>query len=361
MRFLAMLSWSSFRCLCALGALGMAALIGCGDGSAAQDAALSDAPPDALAAADASLMPQSLRDTGLYIDFDNQILAEGVREFRPAYELWSDGADKQRWVHLPAGAVIDSSDMDFWQYPAGTKLWKQFTRDGVRVETRLLYKTGPDRFDWFMMPYVWNEAQTEALAAPGGVDNALGTDHDVPNSNDCTRCHDRMPDVAIGFSALLLDHDPGNGPNGVTLADLVQESRLSVPPQAAEAPYFGLPGDATAQAALGYVHVNCGNCHHPRSDVMDNTTLDLRLAVAELAAVEDTAIFTSAVNVPPQLNAGPEITALIEPGDPAASAVHARMNRRGATTQMPPIATEQVDSSGLSVVDAWILSLPPDP
>ena len=32
---------------------------------------------------------------------------------------------------------------DSWRFPQGTKLWKEFTRDGVRVETRLLQKVGP--------------------------------------------------------------------------------------------------------------------------------------------------------------------------------------------------------------------------
>lgn len=323
------------------------------------DAGAPDAPIDPVDAAvvdaalvDASHMPESLRDTGLYADFATGLPAPGVREYQPAYELWSDSAAKKRWIYVPEGAVIDTADMDFWSFPTGTKLWKEFTRDGVRVETRLLYKTGEGRYDWYMMAYAWNQAQTEALAAPGGVQDALGTGHDVPGTADCAKCHERMPSTVIGFSAILLDHDLG----GLTLADAIDQDLLSSPPEAAAPPYFPLPGDDTARAALGYLHTNCGNCHNPQSDVASNVPIDLRLAVDSLGAVEDTPVYTSAVGVEPQLNAGPGVTALIEPGDPAASAVHVRMSSRQAI-QMPPVGTELVDDQGLAQVDAWIESL----
>src|SRR5688572_31053294 len=57
-------------------------------------------------------------------------------------QLWADGATKRRWLFLPDGAQIDSADPDHWRFPAGTRLWKEFTRDGVRVETRIMHKTG---------------------------------------------------------------------------------------------------------------------------------------------------------------------------------------------------------------------------
>ena len=91
-------------------------------------------------------------------------LAEGVLPFEPQYALWSDSAAKKRWVKLPPGSQIDTSEMDYWVYPVGTKLFKEFTRDDVRVETRLLEKVGEG--DWFMRAFQWNEAQTDAEARP---------------------------------------------------------------------------------------------------------------------------------------------------------------------------------------------------
>ena len=39
----------------------------------------------------------------------------------PAYELWSDGALKRRWIRLPPDGRIDTSDMDSWVFPIGTQ------------------------------------------------------------------------------------------------------------------------------------------------------------------------------------------------------------------------------------------------
>src|SRR5690606_22772761 len=100
-------------------------------------------------------------------------------------------AVKKRWMYLPPDEQIDTSDMDYWTYPVGTRLWKEFRRDGVRVETRLLYKyrAGVGPGSWRALAFAWNAEQTDALAALGGVDNALGTDHDVPAMVECLQCH----------------------------------------------------------------------------------------------------------------------------------------------------------------------------
>src|SRR4051812_6813468 len=108
-------------------------------------------PPDAcddIAPSELALVPILLSQTGLYADIGSELVADGVLPFAPAFPLWSDGADKRRYVFLPPGQVIDSSRMDSWGFPEGTKLWKELTRDGVRIETRLLQKVGPDGADW---------------------------------------------------------------------------------------------------------------------------------------------------------------------------------------------------------------------
>lgn len=121
-----------------------------------------------------------LSETGLYADASTQTLAEGVTPFTPNFELWSDGASKQRWLYLPPGSAIDARDPDDWLFPTGTRFWKEFKRDGRRIETRLLQKIGPAPDAWLAVSYVWNGAGTDARAAPAGVVDAHGTPHDVP-------------------------------------------------------------------------------------------------------------------------------------------------------------------------------------
>ena len=90
----------------------------------------------ALAAAPAPL-PQTLRETGLYADWESKRVADGNLPYSPQYPLWTDGAAKRRWIHLPAGKFIDARKPDAWEFPVGTKLWKEFSF-GRRVETRYI-------------------------------------------------------------------------------------------------------------------------------------------------------------------------------------------------------------------------------
>ena len=105
------------------------------DSGAGADANASDAKPDSCSA-DGGL-PDDLACTGLYADFAAKSAAPNVRAYAPGAPVWSDGADKSRWVYLPAGTKIDTSRMDEWTFPNGTKIWKEFRLGGKRIETRL--------------------------------------------------------------------------------------------------------------------------------------------------------------------------------------------------------------------------------
>src|SRR5262245_17394980 len=66
-------------------------------------------------------LPERLSQTGLYASAATEPIATDVLSFRPQFELWSDGARKRRWIRLPPETRIDTSDMDAWQFPVGTK------------------------------------------------------------------------------------------------------------------------------------------------------------------------------------------------------------------------------------------------
>jgi len=324
---------------------------GCGGGGGSGDGGADDGAPGDADSTD----PRTLADTGLYADPGSETLAAGVRPFTPRWPLWTDGATKRRWILLPDD--IDTSDMDYWQYPVGTKAWKEFTRDGIRVETRLLWKLGDG--NWLMRAFVWNQDQTEAVAVDDAVMDANGTDHDVPSPQDCQKCHRRMPDVLIGFTALELDYD---GPAGhVDLAALVLGGELSTPITSTGAgnPYFTMPDDPTGliTPALGVLHANCGACHNPRSDVHDIVGVEWRLSTAFDTTWDTTPPYQTAVGVDTQLTVIQSgLDQIVAPGDSANSVAHFRMNRRGQY-QMPPLGTELVDTAGVATVDAWIDSL----
>jgi hypothetical protein len=319
---------------------------GAGLDAAVSEAGASDARVDDAGATDASMpvLPMTLAETGLYVEGSTSELAPGVQAFAPRYPLWSDAADKQRWLLLPAGAQIDTSDMDDWQFPVGTKVWKEFARDGMRLETRLLWKT---ETGWFRMAFVWNDDETEAIAAPRGATDVRGTMHNVPTRSECRECHDGRSDTLLGVSAIQLAHD---GP-GVTLQGLQQAGLLSDPPAAEPR----LP-DGEQWNALGYLHANCGSCHNPISITWDKLDLELWLPVAEIADATTTRSYLSTIGVALTDTASAN-SYRIAAGDPGASGLVERMQLRGDNLAMPPLASELVDEQGVALISSWIEGL----
>lgn len=293
-------------------------------------------------------LPALLSETGLFADSSFELTSPGVVPYVPEFALWSDGAEKRRWVFVPAGAHIDSGDLAEWTFPEGTKFWKEFSVDGRRLETRLMQKTGPNPGDWAAVAYLWRADHSDAERAPYGALDVLGSEHDVPAAGECFGCHAGRRDRVLGFSAIQLaprSYDTTARPRPHEI-----EALLS-----AALPELDLPGTPAERAALGYLHANCSHCHNlsgaaRSSDKCLNPTrslsfdLDFTLRPDELTSVEQTAARRTAIGK------------VIEPGRPAASKVVALMSKRGGS-QMPPIATEHVDQAGLETIRAWIRAL----
>ena len=335
----------------------LAVVCACGDGKQNPDAAVvADAPIDA----DPN-NPPTLLDTGLCVDAACTQIAAGNKAYKPRFELYSDGATKRRWIYLPPGTQIDTTDMDYWQFPVGTKLWKEFTRDGIRVETRLVMRigAGDTMADWFYVAYVWNQTQDAATADPVGVVNALGTPHDVPGRQQCRACHENLrPTRVLGFDAIELDYDDPVAEN-LDLKELVAQQLLTNPPSSGGTvdAFFPLPGNTTyEQPALGYMHSNCGNCHNPTSMVFaNNTQMVLRLTVGSLGALNTTAPYTTAVNV--NGNAIGGRTKIVAPNMPDQSIMIYRFESTNPAEKMPALGSEVMDASGDMILRNWITNL----
>ncbi len=266
-----------------------------------------------------SAPPRLLSETGLYAGRGTNVIDPRNRPFSPQYPLWSDGAEKSRWVRLPEGATIDARNIDRWDFPAGTRFWKEFRFGGRKVETRLLRKNGDG--SWTFASYAWNETQTDAILAPAdGLPNvaeiAPGKFHSIPAVTDCRACHDSDGPVSgdasvvhsassvvhsdssvvsgfsrtniLGFSALQLstDRDPG-APHAEPLVDdmvtlsTLEEEGLFEParPEFVAAPPRIPAPDARTRSVLGYLSTNCGSCHNEDSSIA-NLGLVLKASAA---------------------------------------------------------------------------------
>lgn len=299
--------------------------------------------------------PLVLSQSGLYSDFAKRTITPGILEFTPRWPLWSDGAEKRRWIQLPQGKTIDSTDMNQWSFPVGTKFWKEFSvaaADGGKtiVETRLLWKQGDGWANWWMGSYVWRQDGSDADYVEQGQAGVLGTSHDAPSQVDCVRCHNSVIDVAIGFSSIQL-----SAPSNSQLSLYSAMGMLSKP----ATQEYDAPGSGTTKAALTDLHANCGHCHVETGWLyLKQTKLVFRLRTTDLVP-QDTGAY-AAIGMKAKHEHPTYGTYNIYPQRPDLSQAWLRASvRDNGIWQMPPVCTKILDTVTVKDVGEWITSLPP--
>lgn len=318
-------------------------------------------------------VPRHLSDTGLYA-MGTLTVAVTNRPFSPQYPLWTDGARKSRWIYLPPGTTIDTTDIDAWKFPVGTRFWKEFEFGGRRVETRMLWRKRDG--GWAFASYVWNEAQTDAELAPAqGIpavaEVASGKRHSIPSVEDCRNCHVTDRVEALGFTALQLstDRDPLAPHADALTGDMLTtktlvEQRLLTParPELVASPPRIHADDPVTRAVLGTLSANCGNCHNAQSSIASLGLLLRQPAYGSRDQVEDDVRRllgrTSKWQVP---HTTPEKSVYISPGAPDLSGLLLRMRSRRPSTQMPPLGTVIADQSSVDLVTGWIREMSTGP
>ena len=303
-------------------------------------------------------LPLHLRDTGLFAAGTNEVDSHN-RAFSPQYPLWSDGARKRRWIYLPPGTAIDATRVDAWEFPRGTRLWKEFAHDG-RVETRFIERL-PDG-SWQFGAYVWNEDGTDATLAPiEGVTlerkDAPRGRYSVPAEADCRACHEGAASPVLGFSALQLssDRDPlaphAEAQSTIDLRELIDHRLIENLPSAT--PPRIAARSPIERAALGYLHGNCAHCHNDNGAPVP---VDLTLGQTSSDPAAADRVLRSMINAPSRFR-GHGLASdapLIAPGESKRSVLLARMRSRNPNTQMPPLGTQLVDTAAVALIERWI-------
>lgn len=313
--------------------------------------------------------PDRLEETGLYADFATLTINPGNLAFAPQYPLWSDGATKRRWIALPPGTAIDGSDPDAWVFPVGTRVWKEFSFNGRRIETRFMERQADGQ--WLYAAYAWSEDGREALrVSERGRRNAFalsgGRSHAIPGVGDCKVCHQGGRSEILGFSALQLSPDRDQGAvhgeprpqDGVDLQVLIEKGLLTGTPEALRAHPPRIPAaSATERAALGYMHGNCGHCHNPQGSLQN-----LGLFLRQMLGAEGASAAASTIGQPlrkPAPGQSPEAVLRIDAGHPERSALLERVGSRYPALQMPPLGTELVDEEAVALLRRWVRDTDP--
>lgn len=292
-----------------------------------------------------TMAPPDLRDTGLYADAEALTVDPQHLPFAPQYPLWTDGATKRRWISLPPGSAIDASDPDAWVFPAGTRLWKEFSFASRRVETRFMERQADGA--WRYAAYAWSADGRDAQLVPangrrGAYPLGGAKSHAIPGVNDCKACHQGSRSEVLGFGLIQLSGD---------LDDLIARGLIvGLPPSARAVRWTAM--SETERAATGYLHGNCGHCHNEQGP-LSSIGLFLRQTSAEGSQAAIASTFGQPVKkAAPGLPA--DAVLRIEPQHPDRSALMRRIASRYPPLQMPPLGTALIDHEAVALIERWI-------
>jgi uncharacterized repeat protein (TIGR03806 family) len=312
-------------------------------------AAVASADPRAASVNDAAVtgeaIPVTLAEFGFFADAAAQRPARGVEPYRLQTPLWSDGAEKLRFVYLPAGRQAKAQGEGLLDLPVGSALIKSFRFGGKLIETRvLLHRTE----GWVALPYRWNETQTEARLAIGGARIDLTTpageaiSYAIPNKNQCKECH-AMNGAVVPLGPKARNLTPQ------FLARLKQQAKLDrVPRVGARVPLWEQRhAGPVAPFARGYLDANCAHCHNPGGSA-SNSGLDLRWEQSDPVKL---GIMKRPVAAG-RGSGGLEFDVL--PGHPDRSILAYRMRSLEGGIAMPELGRSSIDPDGQALVEKWI-------
>ncbi|HEX4847833.1 MAG TPA: SO2930 family diheme c-type cytochrome [Novosphingobium sp.] len=302
---------------------------------------------NARAVADAGY-PASLSAYGFFADPAGQVPAAGVTPYRVNTPLWSDGAEKLRFVYVPPGSRALADGDGLLKFPVGSALIKTFKLEGRLIETRVLLHRAEG---WVALPYQWNAEQTDARLVLAGARLDAKTpageaiSYAIPNKNQCKECHGLGGEVvplgpkARNLSTAWLQAFAGSGrldrAPKVARPVPLWEDRAKVP---------------VADAARGYLDANCAHCHNPQG-AASNSGLYLAWEVTDPVMLGIGKRPVAAGRGSGGLDFG------IVPGKPEQSILYHRMASLEGGVSMPEVGRASLDRDGLAVVHAWIRGL----
>lgn len=297
-------------------------------------------------------MPRTLAEFGFFVDAKAQHPAWGVHPYALNTPLWSDGAEKLRFIYLPDGTQLSANGEGLLQFPVGAAIIKTFAfgegDDRRLIETRVLLHRADG---WLALPYRWNAEQTDAtLALAGGrVDlvTAAGEaiSYAIPNKNQCKSCHGKDGEVIpIGPKARNLSAE--------WFARMVESRAIDrVPASAGILPDWSTHASGPAEPlARAYLDVNCAHCHQPGGGA-SNSGLDLRWEQSDAHAI---GIMKRPVAA--GRGAGGHDFSIL-PGKPDTSILLYRMDSAEPGIAMPELGKSSIDRQGVAVVRRWIAEM----
>ncbi len=321
--------------------------------------------------------PAKLSDLGVFTNMQTLETISGIIPYEVNTPLWSDRANKRRWIALPNDGSHDTPEEQItfdaegnWQFPAGTVMIKHFdlpTNENdlsqtLKLETRFVVFTSEG--DAYGLTYRWNEEGTEAfligvnaeesrdIAVTLANGNTFTQTWDFPSRQQCLQCHNSTADYALGVKTRQLNGRMTYPSTGETANQLETWNHLGMfntdiasPDQL---PALASLSDATTSEEMrvrSYLDANCSFCHRPNGvqGVFDARSLN---------ALHDQQMIGAEVIS----NASPPGFSVVKPGDYQNSVLWMRDSSTGSD-RMPPVGRNLNDDQYLNVLTSWISSL----
>lgn len=325
--------------------------------------------------------PALLSQVGAFTNLATLAPAPGLVPYTVNSPLWSDNANKLRWIALPSDGTNDSpgekisfSATNEWTFPAGTVFVKHFelplndTNPAVvrRLETRFVVRDVSGGV--YGVTYKWrtNGLDADLLTTGDAADynivtasNTVRTQHwSFPSRQECLQCHNANAKGVLGLKTHQLNGNFSYAQTGVTDNQLRTFGHLGFFTtnfsEAQITNYLAAVNPTNTTPPLvtrvrSYIDANCAHCHRPGGQ---RANFDARFVTP---LTQQNLIFGAVfdpVNDPTDR--------VVKPQDVVHSLLHNRANRVGAL-QMPPIAKNVVDTKAMQLFADWINSLPTGP
>jgi uncharacterized repeat protein (TIGR03806 family) len=284
--------------------------------------------------------------------------------------LFSDYAWKSRFVRLPAGTHVAYQGEKVFDFPVGTALIKTFyyphdfrqpDKGRTLMETRVLIR---EEKGWKALPYVWNEAQTDAVLEVAGDHRDIAwkdingkkqkLSYAVPNMNQCKSCHNVEGEInPIGPAARQLNGDLAYAEGTENQLRHWQARGLlhGLPDDFASVPRAAVWNDPSTGSvedrARIWLDINCAHCHNPQGPASTSGFfLDVHQTDPGVLGVRKSPVAAGR-------GAGGNDYDIL-PGKPDESILVYRLAATDPGVMMPEIGRKIVDVEGLALIRAWI-------